>query len=263
MDTFSPEIAPKIVAHRGNAPGFAENTAAAFENALAMPIHGVECDVRFSRDGVVMVQHDATVDRTSDGTGRLADLTAAQLRSLNVGTTSLPQRMMTLEELLEMVLAAGDRHLYLEIKSPALRNQRLEEEVVRCLTRHALQEDPRIHVISFSHSAMRRIARLAPRLDRWYLRRDRELDHNPGDLLFSRPRGLGLSIEAARRSPRLVDARGLPTYLWTVNDRAGMKFAESLGVDVLATDRPDVALELFFPEAPVLAKENAGEPGKL
>ena len=254
---------PKIVAHRGNAPGFAENTAAAFENALAMPIHGVECDVRFSADGIVMVQHDATVDRTSDGTGRLADLTAAQLRNLNVGTTSFPQRMMTLDELLEMVLAAGDRHLYLEIKSPALRNQRLEEEVVLRLKRHALHEDPRIHIISFSHSAMRRMARLAPRLDRWYLRRDREVDYNPADLMFSRPKGLGLSIETARRSPRLVDSRGLPSYLWTVNDKAGMKYAESLGVDVLATDRPDVALELFLPGHSVLSKKREGELGKF
>lgn len=244
---------PQIVAHRGNAPGFAENTAAAFENALAMPIHGVECDVRCSRDGVVMVHHDATVDRTSDGTGRVADLTARQLQALNVGTEALPQRMMTLAELLAMIRAAGDKHLYLEIKSPAVLNQRIEEKVVALLDEHALAADPRIHLISFSHVAMRRVARLAPALDRWYLRRDQEIHYNPGDLLLSRPEGLGLSIGSARRNPRLVGSRRLPSYMWTVNDRAGMKFAESLGVDVLATDRPDVAVGLFHPQRGVRA----------
>ncbi|WP_394285381.1 glycerophosphodiester phosphodiesterase family protein [Corynebacterium sp.] len=241
----------KIVSHRGNSPGFAELTPAAFEHALNLPIHGVECDVRISADGVVVVHHDVTVDRTSDGTGPVAEKTLAELRELNIGTDEDPQRMLTLDELLAMVADAGDKHLYLEIKDPLLTNQVIEEQVALRLRRAGLLADPRIHVISFSHSAMRRMARLTPELERYYLRHDREVRFNRRDVLLSRPTGLGLSIRAARARPTLVGSHGLPSYLWTVNDAEDMRFAEQLGVDVLATDDPQLALAVLDGAGPV------------
>lgn len=231
----------KIVAHRGNAPGFQELTPAGFEHALGLDIHGVECDVRLSKDGVVMVQHDEDVDRTSDGSGRVRDMTAAQLRELNIGTAESPQQMMTLDELLEMVGDAADKHLYLELKHPARFGPIVEEQVALRLRYAKLLHDPRIHLISFSHAAMRRMARLAPLLERFYLRRDWERRVNPGDVLLSAPSGLGLSLGNARARPRLVGAKGLPTYMWTVNDAADMTFARDVGVDVMATDNPEQA----------------------
>lgn len=241
----------KIVAHRGNAPGFAELTPAAFEHALSLPIHGVECDVRLSADGVVVVHHDATVDRTSDGTGPVAHKTLAELRELNIGAADDPQRMLTLDELLAMVADAGDKHLYLEIKDPLLTSRVIEEQVALRLRRAGLLADPRIHVISFSHAAMRRMARLAPNLERYYLRHDREIRFNRKDLLLSRPTGLGLSIQAARTRPTLVGSHGLPSYMWTVNDADDMRYADGLGVDVLATDDPQLALATLERSGPV------------
>lgn len=240
-----------IVSHRGNAPGFAELTRAAFEHALRLPIHGVECDVRLSADGVVMVQHDATVDRTSDGSGTVAEMSAAELRDLNIGTVDRPQQMLTLEELLTLVADAGDKHLYLEIKEPALTSPALEEQVALDLRRAGLLSDPRLHIISFSHAAIRRMGRLAPRLERFYLRPDREVRLNRADLLFSRPTGLGLSIRSARLRPSLIGARGLPSYLWTVNDPEDMRFAIQAGVDVLATDDPRLAVDTLAGISPV------------
>lgn len=241
----------KIVSHRGNAPGFSELTPAAFENALGLPIHGVECDVRISADGVVVVHHDVTVDRTSDGSGPVAKKTLAELRELNIGTDENPQGMLTLDELLGMVADAGDKHLYLEIKDPLLTSQVIEEQVALRLRRAGLLTDPRIHVISFSHAAMRRMARLTPDLERYYLRHDREIRFNRKDLLLSRPTGLGLSIRAGRSRPALVGSHGLPSYMWTVNDAEDMRFAEQLGVEVLATDDPQLALDVLESARPV------------
>jgi glycerophosphoryl diester phosphodiesterase len=103
-----------ICAHRGGALLWPENSLTAFRHALALPIEEVECDVHLSADGVAMVHHDATLDRTTEGTGPVAHRTAAELaatplRGLNEGLPSLAA-------LLELVAASG-KLLRLEIKA--------------------------------------------------------------------------------------------------------------------------------------------------
>lgn len=233
----------EIVAHRGNSPGFEELTPAAFAHTLGLPIHGVECDVRLSGDHEVMVHHDPTVDRTSDAVGPVNRKTLAELKDINIGTEVLPQQMLTLSELLEMVMDANDKHLYLEIKTPALNNQLLEERVAQSLRSAGLLADPRIHIISFAHLAIRRMARLAPELDRFYLRREWQAKRIPRDFLLSRPTGLGLSVASARARRALVGSLGLPTYMWTANEPDDILFARDIGIDILATDVPELAMD--------------------
>jgi len=64
---------PKIFAHRGYRAKYPENTAIAFQKAVSLGVHGIELDVRLTRDGTGVVIHDATVDRTSDGTGNVEE----------------------------------------------------------------------------------------------------------------------------------------------------------------------------------------------
>ena len=78
---------PKIVAHRGFSGRYPELTRRAFEEALKLPIHGVECDVRLTRDGRLVVFHDATVGRTTNGRGRVDAMDFADLRALNARLT--------------------------------------------------------------------------------------------------------------------------------------------------------------------------------
>lgn len=95
-------------------------------------------------------------------------------------------------------------------------------------------------MISFSHKAIRRMQSLAPQVDRFYLRRDWER-HFP-DILLSRPTGLGMSLLRAKMRPDDIGAFDLPTYLWTVDRSDDMKWAWSNGIDILATNQPEVAL---------------------
>src|SRR5690606_26274520 len=95
----------RVIAHRG-ASGYApENTRAAFEKAIAMDADAIETDVRLSADGHLVLVHDATVTRTTDGRGPVADHTLAELRSLDAGRWLGPQfegeRVATLSELVE------------------------------------------------------------------------------------------------------------------------------------------------------------------
>ena len=99
----------KIVAHRGYSGKYPELSPLAFEKALELPIHGIECDVRMSRDGKVVVNHDATLDRTSDRIGKLSALDWAEIKLADIGTEKHPQQY----PLLRMLFSTDVGELYL------------------------------------------------------------------------------------------------------------------------------------------------------
>ena len=98
---------PVIFAHRGASAHAPENTIAAFELALAQQADAIELDVKLSSDGYVVVHHDDTVDRTTNGNGRIKDLSLAQLRSLDAGSFFAEkfrgEKIPTLEDVFEAV----------------------------------------------------------------------------------------------------------------------------------------------------------------
>lgn len=104
-----------VAGHRGDSANVPENTMAAFRAAIAAGADMIETDVRLTKDGVPVLIHDRTADRTTDGKGYVKDMTFAELRTLNAGTKDVPQQIPTLEELLEL-LAATDVTLNLEVK---------------------------------------------------------------------------------------------------------------------------------------------------
>ncbi|WJY90673.1 glycerophosphodiester phosphodiesterase family protein [Corynebacterium confusum] len=227
-----------IVAHRGYSGKYPENSEASFAAALRLDIWGIECDVRLTQDGYVVVIHDAKLDRTADRTGVISRMKWAEVARADIGGG---QRPLLLDELLELVRAT-DRHLYIETKHPGTPGDVLEEQVVLRLRYAGMLDDPRIHVISFSRRAIGRMRQLAPQVDRIYLRRDWERHVNRRDMLLPDATGLGMSLMRAKLQPSAIGAHGLPTYLWTVDRQADIKWAWANGVDVLATNQPEVAL---------------------
>lgn len=234
----------EIIAHRGYSAKYPELTPVAFERALELPIHGVECDVRLSKDGEMVVVHDPIIDRVADGRGRVSRMTLEALREYNFGTEEHPQDVLTLLELLDMIRAT-DRHLYIETKHPSRYGPMVEEQVVRVLQHAGMLDDERIHLITFSAAAVVRMRRLAPHVDRFHLRRKYERWANPLDAHPGKPTGLGLSLLRAKMKPSLIGAHGLPTYLWTVNEPEDMLWARDQGIDLMATDEPELALDVL------------------
>lgn len=97
----------KVVAHRGFSGRYPENTAVAFREALALDVDRVEFDVHLCRDGVPVVMHDATVDRTSNGSGRIGQMTLTEIKALDVGgwcdKRFEGERVLTLDEALDLL----------------------------------------------------------------------------------------------------------------------------------------------------------------
>lgn len=235
------KTAMKVVAHRGNVPGFKELTRATFEKAFELPIHGVELDVRLCKTGEVVVYHDRRLGQFGEH-GPVSSTSLDDILKLNIGTEDNPQQILTLDQFLDLYKElGGDKHIYIETKHPTRYGVMLEEQVLRSLMYTGLSESEKVHIISFSHACMHRMARLAPQLDRIYLRRQWELRYNPGDILLSRPNGLGISVGMAHLNEDLIGAYGLTTYLWTANNAEDLTYAKQKGVDIVATDKPELA----------------------
>lgn len=124
---------PYVVGHRGAAALLAENTIASFQYAIHLGCEYVECDVQLSHDGHLVVIHDDTVDRTTNGSGRVADLTLAELRRLDAGQS---QQIPIFQEVLDVV--RDKVTLLCELKGPftpeatarTVLNNRLQEQVI-------------------------------------------------------------------------------------------------------------------------------------
>ncbi|MBE1525009.1 glycerophosphodiester phosphodiesterase [Nesterenkonia lutea] len=146
----------KIYAHRGSSGLFPEHSRAAYQRALEEGADGLEIDLHLTADGEPVCFHDATVDRTSNGTGAVAELSLQQMRSLDVTSWKTPRlpgeygrrqdQLMTLADVLELLTEAGrDLSLAIELKHPSPFGDRLETKVLRTLLRFGW--DPETSVI--------------------------------------------------------------------------------------------------------------------
>ena len=148
------------VAHRGlhdAQKGVIENTPSAFAAAIA-GAYGIECDLQISADGEAMVYHDDTLDRLTDGKGRLDALTAAELKRLPFKATA--DRMITLAELCELV--AGRATLVVELKSRLTGDRRLVERAAKALGRY---RGP-VALMSFDPAQIATLRVIAPQVPR-------------------------------------------------------------------------------------------------
>ncbi|MDQ0116183.1 glycerophosphodiester phosphodiesterase [Paenibacillus harenae] len=152
-----------IVAHRGWSGAAPENTMAAFKLALTEPdIAIIELDVHLSKDGVPVVIHDHTLDRTTSGTGRVKDCTLEDLRELDAGSWFAPEfseeRIPTLEEVLQ--LAKGRCMLHVELKTMGNVYEGIEEKVINLIHRHGVKDQ--VVLSSFDHHSMKRANEIDP-----------------------------------------------------------------------------------------------------
>jgi glycerophosphoryl diester phosphodiesterase len=228
-----------VFGHRGAASAAPENTLVSDEVARRGGAEWIEDDVQPSRDGVPYVLHDDTVNRTTDGTGRIRDLTAAQLDALDAGSWFAPSyagtRLPTLAAQLDDLRIRGGR-LLLEIKGPHTRDE--VARIVQVVREHGMTD--RVFVQSFQEEALRHTRELAPELPLGLLRST--LDPDP----VATARDLGLSAynpadEALATRPGVVKdlhAAGVAVNVWTVDQPARWKVLEAAGVDGVITNRP-------------------------
>lgn len=234
-----PGDAAFVAAHRGDRSLAPENTLAAVRHALEANMVFVEVDIRLSADGVPVLIHDESVDRTTDGTGRVEELTLAQLKGLDAGgwysRDHAGERIPTLAEFLD-ALAASRTKAILELKGVwdiegvALVSQLIDEYSVA----------GRSVMASFEPETLVALREAAPELPRIVL--VRELPDDPvAEVHLHHAIALMTNPEALAEEPLTVDrmhSAGLGILLYTLNEEKSWSEALALGVDGIVTDAP-------------------------
>ena len=238
----------EVASHRGAAGIAPENTLPSFEAAWAAGVAWVETDVRLTGDGVPVLLHDATLDRTTTGQGAVSAVTWDELRRLDAGVRFAPQfagtRVPRLADLL--AAAAGRSRVLIELKAEAERADLLVRRVLAEVG--AARATTSVRLISFEPELLERVTGATP---------DAAL---PTGLIASTAAGL---VETARRlgcdaihprltalSPELVaaaHAAGLRVNTWTANTPEQVRQAIDVGVDEITTDFPALARQVIEP----------------
>lgn len=254
----------QVVAHRGSSGLHAEHTVQAYQAAIAEGADALECDVRLTRDGVLVCVHDRTVDRTSDGTGVVSTLELAELADLDFaswkgrslqghpleGSTEVPDtdagRVLTLENLLRLVLAhQRPVQLHIETKHPTRYGGLVERTLVDLLARYQVLTPPtpalsRITVMSFAAVGLRRMHQLAPKIPTALLMVRVPLRFRDGSL----PDRVGIAapkLDILKAHPAYVarvHAAGGRVHVWTVDVGTDIDEMLALGVDAVISNHP-------------------------
>jgi glycerophosphoryl diester phosphodiesterase len=240
---------PLIIAHRGDSAHRPENTLASFASALELGTELVELDVQLTRDGQVVVLHDPTLDRTTDGSGDVHGLTLAELRKLSAGyrarfgETYSGERVPTLAEAL--ALLRGRARAMIELKRESVGEDALAGIEARTLheVRRAGMEDD-VALISFDRRALLRCREQAPGITRGHLFHRASIDEviegarAAASTLVMPEKGMLSDALCAR-----AREAGLKIATWVVDEVDELLSLERFGLFGVGTNRPGVLLE--------------------
>lgn len=225
---------PKLMAHRGNSALAPENTLAAFAKAVDSGAEWTELDVHLSADGEVVVMHDPTVDRTTDGAGAVAEMTLAELKRLDAGSWFGPEfageRIPTLREVIGLV---GARiRLNVEIKS--VDNPLTARKVIQTLADAGVLEQSM--VCSFGLGALLEARRLWPEGCLALI------SGSARDLEIAIKHGLPwFNVEYHQADEALVrraHEAGVQVSIWTMDEPELWGHYADMGVDIICTNAP-------------------------
>ena len=232
------------VAHRG-ATGYApENTIAAFDLAVDMKADYIEIDVQRSKDGELVVIHDTTVDRTTDGTGKVGDLTFEQLRNFDAGSWKGEQfagePIPTFEEILDRY--HGKIGILIELKAPEL-YPGIEEQVSDALRERNLDkpQNEKIIIQSFNFESMKKMNRLLPQVPIGVLtsnRADTTLEALQEFSTYADWFNPSYGV-VTEELVNQVHSLGMQIGSWTVRSQEAADLLFEMGVDAIISDYPD------------------------
>jgi glycerophosphoryl diester phosphodiesterase len=234
-----------LVGHRGAAGLAPENTLPSFELAHALGADAIELDVHLSRDGIPVVIHDETVDRTTDGHGRVGDLTVADLSKLDAGRSFGRTNPIARVPTLDTVLAWARGRIRVVIELKGTENSELIRRTIESIRKFELDDD--VLLISFDHGAVGQARILARLISGGILYANRPTD----------PVALAMAVGAdvicphwslaTREVVLAAHAASLGVSVWTANDVTAIKSALSAGVDAVTSDFPDLVRAIALP----------------
>jgi len=238
---------PLILCHRGAKNYAPENTLAAFKTALELGADGFELDTQLTSDGHVVVYHDTTVDRLTNGQGKTSRLSLAELRELDAGSSFSEkfrgEKIPTLEEVFETI---GKRAIInIELKNFSTPFDNLVEKVCEAVRRHGMQKN--ILFSSFLPWNLKKAARILPEVPRGLITIrgrwgvwGRSFGFTFGDYDALHPYLGDVTAQQVQRVHKLKRK----INVWTVNAEEDIRRLIGWGVDGIMTDDPLLAIRI-------------------
>jgi len=244
---------PLIIAHRGDSAAWPENTLAACKQAIAVGADVIEVDVQLTKDGQVVVLHDVTVNRTTDGTGSVRELTLAEIKKLDAGypkkfgPTFKGERIPTLGELLDAM--RGKKRVLIEIKSESVEagdgQDGIEAKVVAEIEKRHLEKETVL--ISFERKALLRCQKLAPEIKRGHIFYREDVatilgaaQETDSDLVMPEK---GMLNEELRDA---ASAAGIKVATWVVDEPAELRALSHFDLYGVGSNAPGVLLDALW-----------------
>ncbi|WP_313894223.1 glycerophosphodiester phosphodiesterase [Psychrobacillus sp.] len=230
----------KVYAHRGSSGTHPENTIAAFEAAANLPVHGVEFDVHMTKDGELVVIHDESIDRTSNGTGFVKDMLLAELKSYDYGmwfsADFTGQTIPTLSETLH-IFKDTRHHLNIELKSDIFPYEGMEQKVLQLLKEYGLEH--RVVISSFNHEMVRSFKQLAPQIETAILFMEVMIAPHEYANVVGADALHAFFPTALRPMGRDIVTSGKQLRVFTINEEVYAGMLKSVGVHAIFTDFPE------------------------
>lgn len=232
-----------VLGHRGAKAYAPMNTIPAFELASEQGAHGVELDVQLSSDGELVIVHDFTVDGTTDGSGNVADMSLAELKTLDAGAWFDPKfigtKIPTLDEVFD---AVGHFIINVELKTIDQQTKGLEQKVADCIANHNMIE--RVIVSSFNPYALKHFRAIAPDIAIGFL----QAPDFTTDAMRAVMNDVPYEADHWHYTMLGDDLTQRPVNVWTLNDPDIAREQAKKGVKGIITDTPDVILKALASE---------------
>ena len=234
----------KIFAHRGSKGTHPENTLSSFREAVRVGSEGIELDVHLTKDGQLVVIHDETVDRTTNGTGEIRNLTLAEVKAMDAGSwfknDFAGEKIPTLDEVLHLLKELNfTGQLNIELKTDIIQYEGLVE---KCLALQVTESWPfAIVYSSFNPYTLVELKKMKPDQEIGLLFESVEWA-NKGDAMLEK--------ESYHPDLKLLDwtlewnTKQLPLRVWTVNEDTDINRCFELHIEAIFTDYPQKALQL-------------------
>ncbi len=238
----------KIISHRG-ASGYApENTLAAIKKAIDLGTDGIEIDIQLTKDEKIVVFHDWKLDRTTTGKGYVFESDFNYIRSLDAGSWYSEEfkneKVPTLEEVLELI--PKGIFLNIEIKNISRDKRGMEEKLLEILNKYP-EKMEEIVISTFHHKVLKKLEKLAPNLKLAFLTSSDLIDTSKYiktyiKKCYSYHPEVNLITEEAVKN---LKENSILTFVWTVNTEEDLKYLQSINVDGVITNYPDLMRKLI------------------
>jgi len=240
----------KIISHRGISQNAPENTIAAITQSVALGADAVEIDVRSAKDGHLILMHDSTVNRTTNGKGKVAQMTLQHIRTLDAGSWKdskfASQKVPLLHEALDLLNVSG-KIAVIDIKDPAA-----VDKIVMLVAEKAMTG--RIVIIGFNPDILKSVASLDNNIQRAWLCRD-----FPAKAITPAQQAKWLSKKAAEYNVQIVNLdytliseglikrlhkKNIKVWAWTVNHSEIANQLIKWKIDAITTDKPELLIKI-------------------